>query len=310
MSKDDTSLGSRAKASSRRAFLGTLGVAGFALLGTTKTHDETSDASGVTNWSRTDIRQMPTVPQEGTTPGRSPSDSEDEPEPLRSITPIMEATVHETPIHAFDSGRPGPTTLVVGGMHGDEASGYTAANQIATWRVDSGALYVIPEANSVAIARNKRVCDHGDLNRAFPPTGGRCDHWVAQAVWDAVDRIAPDFTFDLHASVGIYGRDAGVGQAIFPTQSTPAPTYASRTATALNNHFGLSGNMQYSTGNVLDADRPMLMHRIEGVLERPGYICETYRRGGTALGDQVDWHKFSVAYTMDQYGQIPLRSTG
>lgn len=222
---------------------------------------------------------------------------------------ILDGTDHETTVHRYDSGEAGPTTLVVGGMHGDERSGHNAAHDIATWGVDVGELYVIPEANTVGVERLSRECDHGDLNRAFPATGGDCDNWVADRIWEEVLAIDPDWAFDLHASFGIYSEDTGVGQAMFPTWTSPARSYGENTVTALNDSFGLKDEMQYTMGNTLDADRPMLMHRIAGVLDRPGYICETYRGDGTSLDEQVAWQKFSVEYTMNQYGQTTVRDT-
>lgn len=218
----------------------------------------------------------------------------------------LEGTDHETPIYAYDSGKPGPTTLVVGGMHGDEGSGYSAAHDIATWGVDVGELYVIPEANAVGVERSSRECDHGDLNRAFPATGGECDTWVSRGLWSEVEAIDPDWAFDLHASFGIYSEDTGVGQAMFPTWTSPARSYGENTVAGLNETFGLQDEVRYTMGNTLDADRPMLMHRIAGVLDRPGFICETYRGDGTSLERQVAWHTFCVEYTMNQYGQTAI----
>lgn len=222
---------------------------------------------------------------------------------------ILDGTEHETAVHVYDSGNPGPTTLVVGGMHGDERSGLTAAHDIATWGVDAGELYVIPEANAVGVEQWSRECDHGDLNRAFPADGGDCDHWVSRDIWAEVLEIDPDWAFDLHASFGIYSEDTGVGQAMFPTWTSPAGSYGENTVAALNETFGLTNDLQYTMGNTLDADRPMLMHRIAGELDRPGYICETYRGDGTPLDVQVAWHKFCVRNTMGQYGQTALLDT-
>ncbi|MFC7045964.1 hypothetical protein ACFQH6_11560 [Halobacteriaceae archaeon GCM10025711] len=69
----------------------------------------------------------------------------------------------------------------------------------------------------------------------------------------------------------------------------------------LNAEFGLTGDMAYRMGNTLDADEDMLMHRIAGMLDRPGYITETTEKA--PLDDQVQWHLYTVEHAMAQYGQ-------
>lgn len=219
----------------------------------------------------------------------------------RSFT-IMDGTERETVGFVFDSGRPGPTTLVTGGMHGDERSGIRAAERIAKWRVNIGKLAVIPYCNQLAVEQGIRGIEY-DLNRQFPPRKGGCTAELARAIWAVVERYDPDWMFDLHSSRGIYrSGDGGVGQALFPTWSSPARAAGERTVAKLNETFGLSGDMAYRMGNTLDADRPMLMHRVAGILDRPGYICETTEKAET-LAEQVQWQLFAVASTMQQYGQ-------
>jgi hypothetical protein len=214
---------------------------------------------------------------------------------------LLADTAYETTLYVYDSGVSGPTTMVVGGMHGDERSGYLAAGDIAGWRVETGRLVVLPRANRPAIANGTRTWN-GDLNRHFPPTGGACESKLARAIWETVVQYDPDWVFDLHSSRGIYASgDGGVGQAMFPTWTAPAREYGSRAVDGLNDVFDLAGEAAYRMGNTLDADRPMLMHRVAGVLDRPGFICETSEK--YSLAGQVRWHKFAVRHVMRQYGQ-------
>ncbi|MFC7045963.1 succinylglutamate desuccinylase/aspartoacylase family protein [Halobacteriaceae archaeon GCM10025711] len=85
----------------------------------------------------------------------------------RTSYTIMDGTEHETTVHVYDSGNRGLTTFVIGGMHGDETSGYLAADEIATWSVTTGKLVVIPRANVEAIQAGVRGVGY-DLNRQFP----------------------------------------------------------------------------------------------------------------------------------------------
>lgn len=205
-------------------------------------------------------------------------------------------------MHRYDSGVDGPTTVVVGGIHGDESAGYLAADAIANWSVTTGELVVLPRANVEAIAADERPYDD-DLNRQFPPTGGACDTALADAVWGVVERHDPDWVFDLHSSRGIYeSGDGGVGQALFPTWRYPARHYGEAAVEHLNHEFDLSGDLAYRMGNTLDADRKMLAHRVAGVLNRPGYICETTEKAPRS--EQVAWHLFTVEWVMSRYDHL------
>ncbi|WP_255194901.1 twin-arginine translocation signal domain-containing protein [Halorarius litoreus] len=220
---------------------------------------------------------------------------------LRDQYQIRLGTPDEQTVYYYRAEQDGPTTMVIGGIHGDERAGYLAADQIREWTVDRGELVVVPRANPAAIADDLRPWDN-DLNRQFPPRGGDCLSPLADTLWDVVEHHDPDWVFDLHSSRGIYkSDDGGVGQALFPTWTDPARPTGEQTVAALNERFGLSGDMAYLMGNTLDADRDMLMHRVAGVLDRPGFICETTEKA--PLDEQVAWHLFTVEHAMAQFGQ-------
>jgi len=81
---------------------------------------------------------------------------------------IREGTDEETTAYVTTADTDGPTAIVVGGMHGNETAGYTAAGRIADWTIDAGTLVAIPETNAVAIERGTRNDDEGNnLNRQF-----------------------------------------------------------------------------------------------------------------------------------------------
>ncbi|SEO40389.1 Succinylglutamate desuccinylase / Aspartoacylase family protein [Halogranum amylolyticum] len=220
----------------------------------------------------------------------------------RSSYQMMTGTKYETTVYVYDSGQSGPTTMVVGGIHGDERAGYLAADEIAEWTVDCGKLVVVPRSNVVAIANDSRYVDGTDLNREFPPLGGDCTHPLAEGIWNKVARHDPDWVFDLHSARGIYkSGDGSVGQALFPTWTSPSRSYGENAIADLNDEFGLTGDMAYLMGNTLDADRDMLMHRVAGMLDRPGYTCEVTEKA--PLEDGVQWHLYTVEHVMRQYGQ-------
>ncbi|WP_049970953.1 M99 family carboxypeptidase catalytic domain-containing protein [Haladaptatus cibarius] len=189
---------------------------------------------------------------------------------------ILSGTEHATDVFVREEGN-GPTALVVGGMHGDEESGYRAATDIAEWQIAGGTLVVLPKANQVAIRANSREGENGDLNRQFPP-GEEPETELARAIWDVVSRHDPDVVLDLHRSVGIYGyHESSVGQVIWPTDAGKASEYAKQTTEYLNESV-VPWSMPlhaFRRGGEITGTSSMLVHKVAGDLSRPGYIFET-----------------------------------
>ena len=70
-------------------------------------------------------------------------------------------------LHKIESGKPGPTLLVIGGIQGDEPGGFTAASMLVTnYTVKSGSVWVVPNLNFESIIKRSRGI-HGDMNRKF-----------------------------------------------------------------------------------------------------------------------------------------------
>jgi hypothetical protein len=75
-----------------------------------------------------------------------------------------------TKIFELDSGKPGPTILIVAGTHGNEpAASYYFSNIIKSkYRPDSGKMIIIPRVNDCALKINRRsVPLLGDINRKY-----------------------------------------------------------------------------------------------------------------------------------------------
>ena len=76
----------------------------------------------------------------------------------RSEGALAEGTPFETRWYVYESGLPGPTVVVTGGIHGNEPAGARAARQIADWTVSRGRLVVLPRCNEPALeARTRRM---------------------------------------------------------------------------------------------------------------------------------------------------------
>ena len=96
---------------------------------------------------------------------------------LRATTnSLLPGSRFATEYFVQDSGTPGPTVMIVGGVHGNEPAGANAADVIRQWPVTKGRLVVVPRANVPALAANKRLIPNLDtnlsnLNRNYPRAG-------------------------------------------------------------------------------------------------------------------------------------------
>jgi len=107
------------------------------------------------------------------------------------------------PVHCLNGG-PGPTTLVLGGMHGDEYEGPVAIDALAHLLDVSaltGRLILVPGLNLPAVMSGTRLTpDDGlNLNRVFPgelhgSLTQRMAHWVTHTLVPVADNV-----IDLHS---------------------------------------------------------------------------------------------------------------
>lgn len=215
---------------------------------------------------------------------------------------ILTGTEHESPVYVVEGAREGPTGLVVGGVHGDERSGYVTAQRVADWSFDAGRVVVLPRANAFAIERGTREGERGDLNRQFPP-GEEPRSEVARAVWSVVERHEPDFMVDLHRSKGIYGfHREFVGQTIFPSVVGDGLAIAEATADRLNREVPWYMPFhRFRLGNAARGTAPLLHHKFVAERERPSYIVETTTYL-TDLRQRVAWTTTAATDLLERNG--------
>ncbi len=143
---------------------------------------------------------------------------------------LGEGTTWETPWRVIESGKPGPTVLVVGGVHGNEPAGFRAAQQIQHWPIERGKLVVLPRVNRLGLAADLRWFPESrndrsrrDLNRNFP-THDRASALtpLCQAIWRFVTEHEPDWVFDLHEGFDVHrlnSKSVGSSVIAFPAQA-------------------------------------------------------------------------------------------
>jgi len=155
---------------------------------------------------------------------------------------VAPGTRFATPYFVRDSGRPGPTVVVVGGIHGDEPAGALAAAQIRHWTVRRGRLVVVPRANVPALeARRRRIPgvpdDQSNLNRNFPSKtkGPQPRGTLATALWNFVCRFRPDWLLDLHEGYGFHQLDPDtVGSSVIVFRDAETKRLAERLLQEIN----------------------------------------------------------------------------
>lgn len=133
-------------------------------------------------------------------------------------TKMLAGTRDETEVHRFVTNREGPRIVIVGGTHGDEKAGWSAALKLVKI-LDSeekrrddmcGEILIIPQVNINADKAGKRYLPtvdgvaYSDLNRSFP--NGResgaaaATIKISDAVIEIIETFEPDYVVDLHES--------------------------------------------------------------------------------------------------------------
>lgn len=258
--------------------------------------------------------EPPPPPGPGPAPGPGPEPGpEPEPEPAPQpgtvrVETLMAGTRYETRLYIIDSGVPGPTVWVTGGIHGSETAGWRAAEQVTRWRPRRGRLIVLPRAYEPAIDQNRRYArGESDLNRAFPirGSGETPDNPLARAIWDAVRRHRPDVLVDLHEALSNRNTNPdSVGQTLIAMPSL-APL-GQRVLDRLNREERISSTWRFT----------LLRYPVQGSLARaagdllgiPSGIFETSRQ--LPLETRIRYQLRFVEILLEELGLQPVTAQG
>ena len=112
-------------------------------------------------------------------------------------------TIIEIPVYVFRSPNPGPTLLLLAGMHGDEINGIEIVRRLITRqnvrKPLCGSIIAIPVINIISFLSGSRELPDGrDLNRCFP--GNKNGSLGSRIAYDLMNEIIPqiDFGIDFH----------------------------------------------------------------------------------------------------------------
>lgn len=117
---------------------------------------------------------------------------------------IAEGTEFENTVVVRRGVQEGPSVYIVGGIHGDETAGWTAANLLKEVCPKAGTIYILSPANVYGAEHDKRTTrSDRDLNRNFPgdPEGWDAER-IAASIYADVQERSPDLLLDLHETKG------------------------------------------------------------------------------------------------------------
>ncbi len=288
--------------SDRRAFLSAVGV--LSVGGTTL-------LSGCSGNAPNDAKAGTVTT--ATTQASTTTESNTEAKQTVETSKIRAGTEQETTMYTIRSGKQGPTAFVVGGMHGNEESGYRAAQDVRRWDIDAGTLVVLPEANVPAIEEQRREWPgEMDLNRQFP-IGEPPKNALAKEIWSAITGHSPDVIIDLHSSKGILRRknDEGVGQNVFRSKHGKVTRSIKTAIERLNDEYVTGYDSVYDfvqtpVETTKYATAPMLVNKTRYDLAMPSCLFEV-TQDDVKPEKRTRWTKVFVASMLDSWKIRPFR---
>ena len=140
---------------------------------------------------------------------------------IQTLTVIGRST-EGRPIEMYRFGRPGPVTMIIAGIHGNEPTGTYVAEQLVKFlsdsaaEADAGSVVVVPRANPDGLAAAHRTNARGvDLNRNFPARNWAATHPgltfggpasasepETTALIDVISTLKPRLIISIHSITG------------------------------------------------------------------------------------------------------------
>ncbi|EJN61607.1 M14 family metallopeptidase [Halogranum rubrum] len=226
--------------------------------------------------------------------------------PTQTVTTstLREGTAEATDLYVIDAPKAGPTFFLVGGVHGDEVSGWKTATAATEWDIDAGTLVVLPKANIQGVENRSREYPEGtDLNRQFE-RGKPPKNELATAIWDAIVEHDPDVLVDLHSSKGFQADDTGyVGQNVFHSQQgTMGPDAEQATAFLNENYVPASRKPKYEfVTTTMSKNLAMIADKARADLEIPTAIFEV-TEADLPEETRIEWTTAYTRWMLDHWG--------
>ena len=216
---------------------------------------------------------------------------------------IGEGSQWENEVTLIQSENEGPVIYVIAAVHGDEEAAWRAGDLLQKITIQSGALYILSPANPWGAALDppsRYVVLGEDLNRSFPgDLEGSPGEQAAAFIFADVERVQPDFVFDLHeARIVSEGRDFLGSSLIFSSLDGMADLFLGMITDSESGLLCSEPFQYYSPGPAGSVN-----NTITTQLGIPTITVETFRgyEMERRIGDQLD----VVQYVMRYYGMVP-----
>lgn len=216
-----------------------------------------------------------------------------------STSLLAQGTDMETQLVILKGSSPGPSLVVVGGLHGDETAGWEAANRLKrTALIKAGTLYILSPANIYGAKHNVRyTAENWDLNRLFPgDLKGDPSEQLAAELWELIQREQPVLVVDLHEALPKQKNWDYLGSSIIVTKMDGIEDLidAILSDTA-------AGTLCAEPYNFYGPGMPGSINRtVAEKLNIPSLTIETFR--GYPLERRVGDHLALIHFILDWYG--------
>ena len=226
--------------------------------------------------------------------------SEPLPEGVWHIMPTL-------PVHVHQSGEPGPTAIIQGGIHGNEVAGVHAIEELLEAGVfpERGRILWIPRMNPPACRSLSRMAPAGlDLNRRFPgdPSSPQLEDRLAHALFQLVLVEQPALVATLHESDKRYHPDVhpSFGQTLV-YGVTPCPPLFERVVARLNTR------LHHEQERWATHHYPVETSSTEQIVAATGCLGTCVETWITlSLRRRVDMHKDVIRLLLDELNILPF----
>ena len=234
---------------------------------------------------------------------------------------FMPTTKHQTPVFHFKSQADGPAILIIGGTHGNEPAGFEAAHrllkQFTLSKLKKGEIFLIPEANKIAIIKYKRRIpvplkiniEKGNLNRCYPGDSlGLPMEKMAFQITELMREQDIDLLLDLHESPVFHlemkdntTQYHGLGQTLIYTPDEKATWLGMVVLDNLNNALP-PGIKQFS---LVESPIKLSAAWCAGQhLNIPGFTLETCKK--LPLEERIQYHIKIVNIMLSEMGMTSI----
>lgn len=225
---------------------------------------------------------------------------------------LLPGTRWQTPLHTLHSTVPGPTVVVLSGVHGDELAGPLAADELVKRGViRHGTLIVVPRCNPPALQRGTRLTPESkypNLNRNFPREAGIPPRgMMAETLWALLEATKPALLLDLHEGFDYNATNRrSVGNTVLEVPSPIARWLSMRAVYEVNKLIAVPGQRFRSGRRPTESS---VIRSAFDVLGVDGMILETTKK--TPLEQRVAQHLLMVnAILLALEEDVATRSTG